>query len=230
MLIGPSDVGQTPVGTIQGTVTINGVPAEGVRVARAGFAVFTDANGMYVLENVPVATFSRNVGPGGNALVEWSPQFRDVMVSEAGAVATADFAGTLEDQDVTFPATLTVSDGLAAHDPFVFNAGPDGRAVRFEAHLTMDGAITLQGSGGWGDPSNLPLLTGTANEDGTFTATGAGPIAGVNSVLVVATGFYFANSGGLGRVIITVGGNGGLPGGQSITYSAMFRAPRPGEP
>ena len=101
-------------------------------------------------------------------------------------------------------------EGDKRHDPFVFNAGDDGKLAIVD--VTGDGdTITITGVSGF-DPSGLPAVSGTINAFGQFALMGRGTIANTRGVDIKITGT-------IGIVMdIVVGANGKLLNETSITY------------
>ena len=82
--------------------------------------------------------------------------------------------------------------------------------------VARDGSTITMTGGTEFAPSSLPLLTGTISSNGSVTASGSGTIADVSDVFVIATGTLVDDRL---EIELTVGGEGKLPGGQSIQYS-----------
>jgi hypothetical protein len=75
-----------------------------------------------------------------------------------------------------------------------------------------EGSIIFDGEGTWVD------VTGELQPDGSFEAQGTGTVAGFPNILVTFTGTI--DGDGL-RGEYTMGADGKLPGGESITYSVV---------
>lgn len=80
----------------------------------------------------------------------------------------------------------------------------------------VSGSVVLIDSSSGFSPSPLPALLGEIQSDGTVNVRGAGTIAGVDNVSVTGSGVLMD---GRLQMVITVGADGRLPGGQPIRYT-----------
>jgi hypothetical protein len=103
-----------------------------------------------------------------------------------------------------YSVSSTYSGGDKSHDPFVLG-------TQIESVTVSEGSIVFSGE------APFVTVTGERNEDdGTFSAVGEGLVAGYNGIAVVFKGTL--RDGQLSGKY-TYGAEGGLPGGESITYA-----------
>ncbi len=203
-------------GTVKGLVMIDGVKIAGQRVNLSQFGdtlstALTNAGGVYTIEDVLFTLFKACV-VNYPADVVWDAVCVEGILLSSERVETVDFTGK-RSQNLSgrYAGELMVISGDRSHDPFVFNAG-NGKRARFDVDVA-GGAVKINAPGM--SPSSFPTLTGTIDGDGNVRASGGGTIAGIDNVRVTATGRLTPD--GLALDIV-VGGEGELPGGQSITY------------
>ncbi len=224
--VGPSEQGA--VGSVVGTVEVDGRPMPGVEVA-ATPDLFGPRGGTPARSTMtgPGGEFGFSDLESGVFAIEAGATMLDSLECTGGTVVEFAFEGQVKTVNIkcpghsgTFAGTLRFSGGDRTHDPFVFSAG-DGRDVKVT--YRMGGSVdTLVIQGPAFAPSSLPRLSGPIDASGRFTIRGEGPIAGHKGVSVVATGRFIGAALFQEAVLeidkIVVGGAGELPKGTPINY------------
>lgn len=157
-------------------------------------------------------------GAGGAVVVETpTPAVEEVTEEpdEAGPTATPaqpEPEETLEEEEPALPGqyglTIRAARGNLEHAIFILMR-------RWMDVYLRQSDITVEGQPPWVD------VTGDLAEDGTFTAEGRGTVAGYTDIAVVFTGTVLFDEASGNYVLdgeLEMGAEGGLPGGQSITY------------
>ena len=131
------------VGTVSGTVSVEGSGLEGVSVSAASQSATTGSSGGYSFANVPAGTHSVQIS-GAPADVAFGSTATPVTIATSGQMATADFNGT-------YIRTSTITGSVTA----------GGEGVVATVTATGTGMLT----------SEEPKI-GTSNADGDFELTG----------------------------------------------------------
>ena len=131
------------VGTVSGTVSVEGSGLAGVNVSAASQSATTGSSGGYSFANVPAGTHSVQIS-GAPADVDFTSTAMPVTIATSGQMATADFNGT-------YIRTSTITGSVTA--------GGEGVVATVTAMGT--GMLT----------SEEPKI-GTSNADGDFELTG----------------------------------------------------------
>ena len=131
------------MGTVSGTVSVEGSGLAGVNVSAASQSATTGSSGGYSFANVPAGTHSVQIS-GAPADVDFTSTAMPVTIATSGQMATADFNGT-------YIRTSTITGSVTA--------GGEGVVATVTAMGT--GMLT----------SEEPKI-GTSNADGDFELTG----------------------------------------------------------
>lgn len=118
----------------------------------------------------------------------------------------------------TFEITGELEQAYNAISDILFDKGEHGDIIRMLLAFVLNvypGSVVIEGPDPW------VTVTGDINEDGSFVATGRGTVAGFPDIAVV-----FEGTISLDRIAgeYTMGAEGGLPGGEPITYLVIGEA------
>ena len=216
------------VGSVVGTVEVDGRPMPGVEVTAGPdlFAQDTNARAQSTTTGAG-GEFGFSDLESGIFTIHADATMVDSLECSGGSLVEFAFEGQVKTVNIkclghsgTFAGTLRYSGGDRTHDPFVFSAG-DGRDVK--VMYRMGGSVnTLVIQGPAFAPSALPRLSGPIDDSGRFTIRGEGLIAGRKGVSVVATGRFIGPALFQDAVLeidkIVVGGAGELPKETPINY------------
>ena len=125
------------VGTVSGTVSVEGSGLEGVSVSAASQSATTGSSGDYSFANVPAGTHSVQIS-GAPADVAFTSTTMSVTIATSGQMATADFSGTYirestitgsvtaGDEGVVATVTATGTGMLTDEEPAIGTSDADG--------------------------------------------------------------------------------------------------------
>ena len=160
MPVEPDPVEPAPiVGTVSGTVSVEGSGLAGVNVSAASQSATTGSNGAYSFANVPAGTHSVQIS-GAPADVAFGSTAKPVTIATSGQMATADFDGTYirtsiitgsvtaGGEGVVATVTATGKGMLSSEQPAVGSSDTDGN---FDADRS---------TGRWLDGDDLGLPRG----------------------------------------------------------------------
>ncbi len=133
------------------------------------------------------------------------------IVATIGAASEQTATGTFEITGELEQVYNAITDILS-------DKGGHGEFIRMLLALILNaspGSVLIEGPEPW------VTVTGEINDDGTFVATGRGTVAGFPDIAVV-----FEGTISIDRIAgeYTMGAEGGLPGGQAITYLVIGEA------
>ena len=131
------------VGTVSGTVSVEGSGLAGVSVSAASQSATTGSSGGYSFANVPAGTHSVQIS-GAPADVAFTSTAKPVTIATSGQTATADFSGT-------YIRTSTITGSVTAGG---------------------EGVVATVTATGTGMLSSEPPKIGGSNADGDFELTG----------------------------------------------------------
>ena len=144
MPVEPEPVTPAPiVGTVSGTVSVEGSGLAGVNVSAASQSASTGSNGGYSFANVPAGTHSVQIS-GAPADVDFGSTAKPVTIATSGQMATADFSGT-------YIRTSTITGSVTAGG---------------------EGVVATVTATGMGMLSSEEPKIGGSNADGDFELTG----------------------------------------------------------
>ena len=144
MPVEPDPVEPAPiVGTVSGTVSVEGSGLAGVNVSAASQSASTGSNGGYSFANVPAGTHTVQIS-GAPADVAFGSTAKPVTIATSGQMATADFNGN-------YIRTSTITGSVTAGG---------------------EGVVATVTATGTGMLSSEQPQVGTSNADGDFELTG----------------------------------------------------------